>query len=160
VEQTSRQSDQNKVWNLIKDARTALLVTIGENDALQARPMGCLQTSFDGTLWFLTFRHSSKLHQVGRDDRVLVAYINPEKYEYVAVAGRASVVDDRWPSILRDGRHSMIVFLGRACTCALLRMRRINASTLSSLRRDRQAHSLIAVEELRSQKRVTLVPSI
>src|SRR5436853_4661940 len=95
MEPTSRQSDRNKVWDLIKDARTALLVTVGENDALEARPMGCLQTAFDGTLWFLTFRHSSTLQQVGRQDRVLVAYVNPEKYEYVAVSGRARVVDDR-----------------------------------------------------------------
>src|SRR5262245_54996144 len=72
MEQTSHQSEQNKVWDLIKDARTALLVTVGEDDALEARPMGCLQTAFDGTLWFLTFRHSSKLDQIGRDDRVLV----------------------------------------------------------------------------------------
>jgi general stress protein 26 len=95
MERASRQSDQDKVWDLIKDARTALLVTVGENDAFEARPMGCLQTAFDGTLWFLTFRHSSKLHQVGRDDRVLVAYVNPETYKYVAVSGRARVVDDR-----------------------------------------------------------------
>jgi general stress protein 26 len=89
------QNDRNKVWDLLKDARTALLVTVGENDAMEARPMGCLQTAFDGTLWFLTFRHSSKVQQIGGDDRVLVAYVNPEKYEYVAVSGRARVVDDR-----------------------------------------------------------------
>jgi general stress protein 26 len=70
-----------------------LLVTVG--DTLEARPMGCLQTTFDGTLWFLTFRHSSKLRQLDRDDRVLVAYVNLEKYEYVAVSGRARIVDDR-----------------------------------------------------------------
>jgi general stress protein 26 len=93
MERTSRQSDRDKVWDLIKDARTALLVTM--DDTLEAQPMGCLQTTFDGTLWFLTFRHSSKIRQVGRDDRVLVAYVNPERYEYVAVSGRARIVDDR-----------------------------------------------------------------
>jgi general stress protein 26 len=95
MERTSSQSNGKKVWDLIKDARTALLVTVGENDALEARPMGCLLTAFDETLWFLTFRHSSKLRQVSHDDRVLVAYVNPEKYEYVAVSGRARVVDNR-----------------------------------------------------------------
>jgi general stress protein 26 len=95
MERTSNQSDRDKVWDLIKDARTALLVTIGENSTLEARPMGCLQTTFDGTLWFLTFSHSSKLQQLGRDDRVMVGYVNPEKYEYVALSGRARIVDDR-----------------------------------------------------------------
>ena len=29
------------------------------------------------------------------DDRVLVAYVKPDRYEYVAISGRAKVVDDR-----------------------------------------------------------------
>jgi general stress protein 26 len=94
MKHTSRQSDQAKVWDLIKDAHTALLMTV-EDGALQARPMGCLQQEFDGTLFFLTFRHSTKLRQIGDDDRVLVAYVKPDRYEYVAISGRAKVVDDR-----------------------------------------------------------------
>lgn len=95
MERTSSEADRAKVWDLIKDAHTALLVTVGEGGALDARPMGCLQKEFDGTLWFLTFRHSSKLRQIGKDDRVLIAYVKPDKYEYVAVSGRASVVEDQ-----------------------------------------------------------------
>lgn len=78
------------MWKL-----SALLITVGEDGALQARPMGCLQEQFDGTLWFLTFRHSSKLRQIREDDRVLVAYVKPEKYEYVAISGRAKMVEDQ-----------------------------------------------------------------
>lgn len=81
MEHAYGQSDQAKVWDLIKDAHTALLVTVEEDGALQARPMGCLQNEFDGTLFFLTFRHSSKLRQIRDDDRVLVAYVKPDKYE-------------------------------------------------------------------------------
>ncbi|MBJ7401890.1 MAG: pyridoxamine 5'-phosphate oxidase family protein [Bradyrhizobium sp.] len=95
MERTSRQTDQAKVWDLIKDAHTALLMTVDENGALEARPMGCLQKEFDGILWFLTFRHSSKLRQIGKNHRVLVAYVKPDKYEYVAVSGSASAVEDR-----------------------------------------------------------------
>lgn len=95
MEHTSSQSDRAKVWELIKDAHTALLITVEENGALQARPMGCLQKQFDGTLWFLTFRHSLKLRQIRNDDRVLVAYVKPDRYEYVAISGRAEIVEDR-----------------------------------------------------------------
>ena len=95
MEHTSSQSDQAKVWELIKDAHTALLITVDEDGALQARPMGCLQKQFDGTLWFLTFRQSLKLRQIRDDDRVLVAYVKPEKYEYVAISGRAKIVEDK-----------------------------------------------------------------
>ncbi|WP_108519552.1 pyridoxamine 5'-phosphate oxidase family protein [Bradyrhizobium algeriense] len=95
MEHTSSPSDQAKVWDLIKDSHTALLITIEEDGALQARPMGCLQKQFDGTLWFITFRHSSKLRQIRDDDHVLVAYVKPEKYEYVAISGRAKIVEDK-----------------------------------------------------------------
>ncbi len=95
MERTPRRSDQAKVWDLIKDAHTALLVSMEEDGTPQARPMGCLQREFDGILFFLTFRHSAKLRQIRDDDRVLVAYVKPEKYEYVAVSGRAKVVEDR-----------------------------------------------------------------
>ncbi|MBR0965543.1 pyridoxamine 5'-phosphate oxidase family protein [Bradyrhizobium diazoefficiens] len=57
--------------------------------------MGCLQREFGGALFFRTFRHSSKLRQIRDDDRVLVAYVKPEKYEYVAISGRAKVVEDK-----------------------------------------------------------------
>src|ERR1700741_4283696 len=73
MERTS-ESDRGRVWDLIKDAHTALLVTMDDDGAPQARPMGCLQREFDGTLFFLTFQHSSKLRQVREDDRLLVAY--------------------------------------------------------------------------------------
>jgi general stress protein 26 len=46
---------REKVRDLIKDARSALLITIGKDGRLDSRPMGCLQVEFDDTLWFLTF---------------------------------------------------------------------------------------------------------
>ncbi len=46
---------REKVRDLIKDACSALLITIGKDCRLDSRPMGCLQVEFDDTLWFLTF---------------------------------------------------------------------------------------------------------
>jgi general stress protein 26 len=91
----SEQADQDKVWDLIKGAHSAVLVTTGEDGALQARPMGCLQKKFEGVLWFLTFRHSPKAADISANDRVLVSYADPARYEYVSVVGRARVLDDR-----------------------------------------------------------------
>src|SRR4051794_12267576 len=83
--------DRKKIWDLIKEAHTALLVTIGQDGRLDSRPMGCLQTDFDETLWFVTFRHSPKVREIGRDDRVLVSYAKPSEYEYVSLSGRAKL---------------------------------------------------------------------
>src|SRR5947209_4571854 len=91
----SDRAAERKIWDLIKGARSALLVTIGQAGQLDSRPMGCLQTDFDETLWFLTFRHSLKVSEIGRDDRVLVSYANPQRYEYVSLSGRAKIVEDK-----------------------------------------------------------------
>src|SRR5204862_8018474 len=54
---TSTEDDKNaqKIWDLIKDAHSALLVTKGADGRLDSRPMGCVQTDFEGTSWCLTF---------------------------------------------------------------------------------------------------------
>lgn len=57
--------------------------------------MGCLQREFDGTLWFLTFRHSGKMKELSKDDRVLISYAKSSDYEYVSIYGRARLVEDR-----------------------------------------------------------------
>jgi general stress protein 26 len=95
VSSSAERDYRQKVWNLIKDAHSALLVTIGPDGRLDSRPMGCLQREFDDTLWFLTFRHSPKAQELFADDRVLVSYSNPAKYEYVSISGRGRMVDDK-----------------------------------------------------------------
>jgi general stress protein 26 len=92
---SSEHDHHQKIWDLIKDAHSALLVTIGLDGRLDSRPMGCLQRKFDDSLWFLTFRHSAKAQKLVADDRVLVSYANPAEYEYVSISGRGRIVDDR-----------------------------------------------------------------
>ena len=95
--QTSTDHDNNpqKVWDLIKDAHSALLVTIGPDGRLDSRPMGCIQTDFAGAIWFLTFAHSSKLNEIAQDGKVLISYAKPSDYEYVSLSGTARLVRDR-----------------------------------------------------------------
>jgi general stress protein 26 len=94
MQQRSDSAERDRVWDLIKGAHTALLVSIGEDGVLDSRPMGCLQREFDGTLWFLTFRHSSKLYEISKNDQVLVSYATPAKGEYVSVSGRCQLIND------------------------------------------------------------------
>lgn len=88
-------ADRKKIWDLIKDAHSALLVSIASDGSLDSRPMGCLQKEFDGTLWFLTFLHSEKMDELRKDNRVLVSYAKPSDYEYISISGRAQLVQDR-----------------------------------------------------------------
>jgi general stress protein 26 len=91
----SPEADKAKVWELIKGEHAAMLVTIGSGTSLNARPMGCVQREFDGTLWFITFKDSPKTCEVERDRRVLVSYARSKRYEFVTVSGRANLVDDQ-----------------------------------------------------------------
>src|SRR6266576_6142454 len=45
-----------KIWNLVKHEHAAVLVSIRKDGSLDSIPMGCVQSDFDGTLWFLTFK--------------------------------------------------------------------------------------------------------
>jgi general stress protein 26 len=83
-----------KIWELIKRAHSALLVTARSDGTFDSRPMGCLQTGFDGALWFLTFRHSLKLEEIQNNPNVMVSYAKPSDFEYVSINGKARIVED------------------------------------------------------------------
>jgi general stress protein 26 len=91
---TDQDNNAQKVWDLIKDAHSALLVTVEADGLLESRPMGCVHTDFEGTIWFLTFAHSSKVNEISKDNRVLVSYASAAKYEYVSLSGTARLVRD------------------------------------------------------------------
>jgi general stress protein 26 len=90
----SSSEEWRKVWNLIKNYRSALLVTLKSDGSFDSRPMGCLQRRFDGALWFITFHETSKLSQIGADERVLVSYAGP-RYEYVSIFGKPRLIEDK-----------------------------------------------------------------
>ena len=52
------------VARLIKDARFAMLTTVGEGGALVSRPMGVQDVDFDGDLWFFADADSHKVHEI------------------------------------------------------------------------------------------------
>src|SRR5437588_8357481 len=91
---TSDDENAHKVWDLVKNAHSALLVTTRPDGRLDSRPMGCVQTDFEGTVWFFTFAHSPKINEIARDSQVLVSYANPPDYEYVSLSGTARVAHD------------------------------------------------------------------
>ena len=95
VEQSSSDTDRQKVWDLIKDIRVAMMVTQDASHVLSARPMSAAQTDYDGTLWFMAREGSPKLAEIEGETDVLLAYSHPSKQDYVSIAGRARVVRDR-----------------------------------------------------------------
>ena len=56
--------DVATVAGLIKDAKIAMLTTVGADGSLVSRPMGVQDVDFDGDLWFFADADSHKVHEI------------------------------------------------------------------------------------------------
>lgn len=92
----SREEALSTLRDLVGDARVAMLTTLDDDGAPWSRPMGLQQPEdFDGTLFFFTRADSEKVEHIGRNSKVGIAFAQPGDQEYVAMAGTASVLNDR-----------------------------------------------------------------
>jgi general stress protein 26 len=95
VETRTDQEARDKVWEMIKDVATAIMVTVDEQGRLRGRPMQAVKLKeFEGALWFFTSQPSPKTEEIGHDGRVLLAYSDPSSQNYVSVSGNAEVMRD------------------------------------------------------------------
>lgn len=78
------------VRKLIKGIDMAMLTTISE-EGLVSRPMKTQEVEFDGDLWFLTKKDTSKFGEILYDPRVNVVYADKS---YVSIRGTAEIVTD------------------------------------------------------------------
>jgi general stress protein 26 len=85
---------KRKVWEMIRDIEIAMMVTMDDEGRFHGRPMAVNQTEFDGVLWFFTESRTPKTSEVDQDDRVLLAYADPRRQNYVSIYGSAEVVHD------------------------------------------------------------------
>jgi general stress protein 26 len=85
-------SPDNKLRELLEEFGIAMLVTRTPEGQLRARPMALAEVQPDGTLWFLTDRHSAKVDELVRDEHVGVTM--QSKTKFVSLSGKASQVDD------------------------------------------------------------------
>ena len=87
--------DIQKLGELIKGIRVAMLTTVDDEGCLHSRPMANQDDIFDGTLWFFTQANSGKVHELQRDRHVNLSYADPGDSRYVSVSGTASISRDR-----------------------------------------------------------------
>jgi general stress protein 26 len=83
-----------KVGDLIKDIRVAMLTTVDADGALRSRPMATQSTPFDGELWFFTAADSTKAGEIGRHGQVNLSYASSGDGSYVSLSGTGKVVRD------------------------------------------------------------------
>lgn len=89
------QAEFEKLGELIKDSRIAMVTTVEPDGTLHTRPLASLAYENDGQLWFFTAIDSAKVSEVSNDVRTSVAFADSGKDAYVAVSGTAGIVNDR-----------------------------------------------------------------
>lgn len=104
----SRNSDFEKLREMIKDIDLCMLTTIDESDDLHSRPMSLNgDVDEDGDLWFFTSSNSHKASEIERTPNVNVSFIDTRKQHYVSISGMAELVHDRqkikelWKPVLK-----------------------------------------------------------
>lgn len=94
------QAEFEKLGELIKDIRIAMVTTVEPDGTLHTRPLASLAYENrayenDGQLWFYTAIDSAKVSEVMHDVRASVAFSDTGKDVYVALSGTADIVQDR-----------------------------------------------------------------
>lgn len=97
-----------RLAELIKGIRIAMMTTVSCDGSLSSRPMATQDSPIDGGLWFFTYIDTTKVEDVKDESAVSLTYENPLESVYVSLSGRAVLVKDRkqmeklWHEDLRE----------------------------------------------------------
>lgn len=106
--ENTRNSDFQKLREMIKDIDFCMLTTVDENSDLHSRPMS-LNSDVDeeGNLWFFTNKTSLKVSEINQTPKCNVSFADPDDSRYVSITGTAQLVTDKkkieelWKPILK-----------------------------------------------------------
>lgn len=85
---------KQKIWQLIKQIKTAMLTT-RHGDELRSRPMVLVQDEYDGTLWFYTDLSTEKVLEIERDHDVCLTFSDADNQVYVSLTGVGRATRDK-----------------------------------------------------------------
>lgn len=94
-EVVSRPHAAEKISELIKDIRIAMLATVSADGRIHSRPMATQQADFAGELLFLTRQQSSKTDEISHQARVTVTYVDNKNFRFITLQGVAELSKDR-----------------------------------------------------------------
>lgn len=86
--------DFEKLNDMIKDIRVAMLTTHDQQGFLRSRPMVTQQAAFDGALWFFTRASGDTSAEIRNNQQVNVSYADHDKSIYVSLSGEAEILQD------------------------------------------------------------------
>jgi general stress protein 26 len=93
--QAKPHSEREKVFEMIKDIKMAMLVTQDTEGNLFARPMVAQERDENDQLWFFTAADSPKVQEIKVNSKVLLSYAESDGSCFVSLSGEAGIVKDR-----------------------------------------------------------------
>jgi general stress protein 26 len=94
-EELSRLQAIQKISEMIKDIRIAMMATVTPEGTIHSRPMATQKADFTGELLFLTRQESSKADEIVHQSQVTLTYVDSKDYRFVSLSGRAELSKDR-----------------------------------------------------------------
>lgn len=87
--------DREKLYDMIKKVRIAMLTTIEADGSLHTRPMANQEADENGNLWFFAEKGSAVETNVRANPQVALGFSDPGGSDYVAISGTGTLTDDR-----------------------------------------------------------------
>jgi general stress protein 26 len=85
-----------QIHEKIDGMKYAMLTCTGKDGILRSRPMATTKAEIDGYLWFFTDDNTEKAEEIKNRSEVNLAYADTQNNVFVSIAGRASIVNDRF----------------------------------------------------------------
>lgn len=85
----------DKLHELVKDIKVAMMTTRRPDGHLVSRPMATQEAAPGADFWFVTERDSEKVQELRFDPHLNLGFYKDRTREYVSVSGTAVLTDDR-----------------------------------------------------------------
>lgn len=83
-----------KIWKLMTDIGTAMLVTHTDGENMRARPMAARVEEEDNAVYFFSDADAPKDREIAHDSHVCLAFADPAQTRFVSVVGIAEAFTD------------------------------------------------------------------
>ena len=102
----AHQDDREKLYDMIKSVKIAMMTTVEGNGTLHTRPMANQEADASGDLWFFAHKGSAVEGEIGGNSQVALGFAEPGGSDWVALSGTATLstdratIHDKWNEIL------------------------------------------------------------
>ena len=92
----SKQEQMDKIQAMVNDVKYTMMTTITDKNCLHSCPMNTTETSIGAKeIWFIGHKPSETVSNIKNNPEVNLAYTSEDDKNYLSIAGKAELVDDK-----------------------------------------------------------------